>query len=221
MKKITLKKSEETRTRILEAALTLFRQRGFEQTTMREVAQAAGVAVGAAYYYFESKDAIVLAFYERTQAEMLPSIAEALDHAKTLESRLRTVISHKLEYFHPNRRLLAALSAHVDPEHPLSPFSRQASSIREADIALFERAATDSGVKLPPTVRPYLARLLWMYQMGIILFWVYDNSPGQRRTELLYEKTLKMLLFTLKIAGLPLLRPLHRIAGELLAVIYE
>jgi len=220
MKNTKLKKSEETRARILDAALTLFRERGFEQATMREVAQAAGVAVGAAYYYFDSKDAIVLAFYERAQAEMLPSIADALDRVKTLESRLRAVISGKFDYFAPNRRLLGALSAHTDPEHPLSPFGRQARAVREADIALFERAATDSGVKLPPSIRPYLARLLWMYQMGLILFWVYDNSPGQKRTELLYEKTLKMLVFTLKIAGVPLLRPLHRMAGELLAAIY-
>jgi hypothetical protein len=69
-------------------------------------------------------------------------------------------------------------------------------------------------------VAPYLARLLWLYQMGLILFWVYDKSDGQERTKLLYEKTLKMLLVTLKIAGFPLLRPLHRLASELLRVIY-
>jgi len=220
MKKTAVKKSEETRTRILDAALALFGERGFERATMREVAQAAGMAVGAAYYYFDSKDAIVLAFYERAQAEMLPEITAELDRAKTLEARLRAVISHKFAYFRPNRKLLGALSAHTDPEHPLSPFGREARPIREADIALFERAATESGVKLPPTVRPYLARLLWMYQMGLMLFWVYDRSDGQARTQLLYDKTLKMLLVTLKIAGLPLLRPLHRVAGELLEVIY-
>ncbi|MGA1982165.1 MAG: TetR family transcriptional regulator [Acidobacteriaceae bacterium] len=220
MKKATVKKSEETRKRILDAALALFRERGFERATMREVARAAGVAVGAAYYYFDSKDAIVLAFYARAQAEMLPGIAEALDRAHSLEARLRAVIERKFEYFRPNRRLLGALSAHTDPEHPLSPFGREARAIREEDIALFERVATESGVKLPGTVRPYLARLLWMYQMGLILFWVYDDSKGQRRTELLYEKTLKMLLVTLKIAEVPLLRPLHRLAGELLEVIY-
>jgi len=57
--------------------------------------------------------------------------------------------------------------------------------------------------------------------MGLILFWVYDRSPNQERTTLLYEKTLKMLLVTLKIATFPLLRPLHRLAGDLLAVIYD
>ncbi len=56
--------------------------------------------------------------------------------------------------------------------------------------------------------------------MGLILFWVYDRSEEQARTMLLYEKTLKMLVVTLKIAGVPLLRPLHRLAAELLAVVY-
>jgi AcrR family transcriptional regulator len=219
MKKTAIKKSGETRTRILDAALALFGERGFDRSTMREIAQSAGMAVGAAYYYFDSKEAIVLAFYERAQAEMSPGIADALDHARTLEARLRAVIERKFEYFRPNRRLLGALSAHADPEHPLSPFGRETRAIREGDVAMFERALTESAVKLPGTVRPYLARLLWMYQMGLILFWVYDNSAGHKRTELLYEKTLKMLLVTLRIAGIPLLRPLHRLAGELLEVI--
>jgi AcrR family transcriptional regulator len=216
-----VKKSEETRGRILEAALSVFRARGFEKATMREIATEADVAVGAAYYYFDSKEALVMAFYERSQREMQSGIVAALDRAKTLEARLRAIISKKFEYFAPNRRLLSALTAHTDPEHPLSPFSKETAAIREEDIACFERAVADSGVKLPPSVSPYLGRLLWMYQMGLILFWVYDKSPAQAKTMTLYEKTLKMLLVTLKIAGIPLLRPLHRIAGELLAIVYE
>ncbi len=215
-----IKKSEETRTRILEAALAVFRERGFERATMREIATAAGVAVGAAYYYFESKDAIVMAFYERSQGEMRPQIEARLEECKTLESRLRAVISTKFECFGPNRKLLGALSVHSDPEHPLSPFSKETSGIREQDIGSFARAVADSGVKLPASIEPYLPRLLWMYQMGLILFWVYDRSEEQRRTMVLYEKTLKMLLVALKLAGIPLLRPLHRLAAELLEVVY-
>ena len=215
-----IKKSEETRTRILGAALAVFRERGFERSTMREIATAAEVAVGAAYYYFESKDAIVMAFYERSQNQMRPQIEALLDKSKTLEARLRAIISTKFECFGPNRKLLGALSAHADPEHPLSPFSSETKTIREQDIAFFSRAVADSAVKLPSNIKPYLPRLLWMYQMGLILFWVYDRSENQKRTTLLYEKTLKMILVTLKLAGIPLLRPLHRLAGELLEVVY-
>jgi len=187
---------------------------------MREIAGAAKVATGAAYYYFESKDAIVMAFYERSTHEMATVIEARLESSRTLEARLRGSIEAKFEEFAPNRKLLGALTAHTDPEHPLSPFSKETAAIRERDIGYFERAVRDSQVKLPPSVSPYLPRLLWMYQMGLILFWVYDKSPEQKRTQLLFDKTLKMLLVTLRIAGIPLLRPLHRLAGELLEVVY-
>ncbi len=219
--KETGKKSEETRARILKAALAVFRERGFERATMREIAEAAEVATGAAYYYFDSKDALVMAFYDQAQAEMRADIEAKMTRAKTLESRLKTIIGEKLEYFAPNRKLLGALTAHTDPEHPLSPFSVETRRIREEDLAFFEAAVRDSGVKLPKEVAPYLPRLLWMYQMGLILFWVYDRSKDQRRTEALFGQTLKMLVWTLKIAQVPLLRPLHKMAGELLRVVYE
>jgi AcrR family transcriptional regulator len=220
MAKSISKKSEETRNRILEAALFTFRERGFEEATMREIATSAGVAVGAAYYYFASKDAIVMAFYQRAQQEMRPLLEEALDVSRTLEVRLQTILKSKFDYFRPNRKLLGALSAHIDPAHPLSPFSQQTETIRLQDIAFFQRAMEDSKVNLPANIRPYLPRLLWLYQMGILLFWVYDHSPQQQRTDILFDRTLKMLLVTLRLASLPILRPLHRLAAELLDVIY-
>jgi AcrR family transcriptional regulator len=111
-KKALLPKSEATRARILESALTTFRERGFENATMREIAAAAGVALGASYYYFDSKDAIVMAFYQRAQQEMAPALDTILSEAKTLEARLRGLIGHKFQYFYANRALLGALSAH-------------------------------------------------------------------------------------------------------------
>jgi AcrR family transcriptional regulator len=213
-------KSEETRARILKAALTVFRERGFERATMREIAAEAEVAVGAAYYYFESKEAIVMAFYERAQQEMKLDLEAMLDRSRTLELRLRGIITEKFNYFGPDRKLLGALSAHVDPQHPLSPFSRETAAVREEDISFFQRAVAESKVKLPPGIRPYLARLLWLYQMGLMLFWVYDRSEGQAKTQFLFDKTLKMLLVVLRLAGIPLLRPLHRLAGEILQAVY-
>ncbi len=221
MKRVAGKKSEETRTRILESALAVFRERGFEAATMREIALRAEVATGAAYYYFDSKDAIVLAFYDRAQLEMVPAISAQLDDCTSLEARLRAVISHKFSYFQPNRDLLAALTAHTNPRHPLSPFSLQNGPIRDADVGLFARAATESGVKLPARIRPHLPHLLWLYQMGLILYWVYDDSAGQRRTQLLLDKTLQMLLLVLRFANLPILLPMHRLAADLLEAVYS
>jgi AcrR family transcriptional regulator len=214
------KKSEETRKRILAAALKVFRERGFEAATMREIAAEAGVAVGAAYYYFDAKDALVMAFYEQAQEEMAPALEETMGRSKTLEQRLRGIIGQKLAYFAPNRTLVSALTGHIDPGHPLSPFSRETAPIRERDLAFFGRAVAESKLRLPATILPYLPRLLWLYQMGLVLFWVYDRSPKQERTEMLFDKTLKMMLLAIKLAGLAPLRPMLKPAGELLRAIY-
>lgn len=187
---------------------------------MREIAAAAGVAVGAAYYYFDSKDALVMAFYEQAQDEMAPELDRILSASRTIEQRLRGIIEQKLTYFAPNRALVSALTAHIDPVHPLSPFSAATALIRNRDIAFFQQAVDESKPRLPASILPYLPRLLWLYQMGLVLFWVYDRSPNQERTTMLFDKTLKMMLIGFKLAELPPLRPLFRPAGELLRMIY-
>src|ERR1700740_314025 len=65
------RRGEQTRAQILETALALFRDHGYEGTTMRAIARAAGVAVGNAYYYFRSKEALIQEFYRRTHREHL------------------------------------------------------------------------------------------------------------------------------------------------------
>lgn len=214
------KKSEETRTRILEAALALFRRRGFVPTTMRDIAKEAGVALGAAYYYFDSKDALVTAFYVRANSDLTPLAETALTTANTLEDRLRALISVKFEYFAPNRGLMASLSSHIDPQNPLSPFSSQSRAIREQDIALFARTLEGSKVRVPDDLKHHLPQLLWLYQMGLLLFWVYDGSPRQRKTMQLFEKTVSIVSSLIKLSGFALLRPVRKIVTDLLETIY-
>ena len=203
-------KSDVTRARILDAAVSLFRRQGFDATTMREIATEAGVAIGAAYYYFESKNAIVLAFYDRSRLDMAPRLEEALASSRDLRSRLSSLIQIKLGYFLPNRDILAALAGRTDPADPLSPFSEQTRSIREADIEVFARAIAESRTKVARDLAEHLPRLLWLYQMGIILFWIYDRSPEQRRTHQLLESSLDLISGLIKSSSLPLIASFRR-----------
>jgi AcrR family transcriptional regulator len=211
-------KTEDTRSRILNAALELFRERGFAETTMREIAVRAGVATGAAYYYFASKDAIVMAFYQRAMEDMREELEEVLEGSKDLRRRLTGLIEAKLKYFEPSRRLLAALAGHVDPATPLSPFSEATREIREQDAATFARAIEGGNVRVPEDLRAALPRILWMYQMGLILFWIHDASPEQRRTLALVEKSVALVVRLLRLSSLPLMRPLRKQVLALYAV---
>ncbi|HLJ47276.1 MAG TPA: TetR family transcriptional regulator [Bryobacteraceae bacterium] len=214
-------KSDETRARILNTALDLFRRQGFEGTTMRQIAAAAGLAAGAAYYYFDSKDAIVLAFYDQAQREMEPLLEQALEAATDLRQRIQSVIAVKLRYFEPSRQLLSALSVHTNPAHPLSPFNDVNRPIRDKDMDFFDRALTLSNVRDTEDLRPHLPRLLWLYQMGLILFWVFDRSDSQAKTQALLDKSVRLVARLIKLSGLPPMRPLRRIAVDLVQTVVE
>ena len=171
-------KAEETGRRILDSALELFRQEGFDTATMRDVARKAGVATGAAYYYYPSKDAIVMDFYRRACEEMQPRLQAALEPPASLEIKLRELIRVKLDYFGPDRGILRALLRNgADPKHPLSPFSPQTREIREIDIAWFRRILVDCGMRIPRDIEPHLPGVLWFLQMGVIFFWAHEVRP--------------------------------------------
>ena len=213
-------RAEDTRRKIYEAALKLFREKGFEQTTMRDIAAKANVALGAAYYYFASKEAIVLAFYQEMQEDSHEAILEALHGRKKLKDRIRYVLEKRLELLAPNRKFCDALFKHApDAADPLSPFSAETRPIRERAIEHLRAAFVGGDVKVPADLEPHLPYLLWLYQMAIVLFWLYDRSPRQERTQKLMDKSLSLLINVLRLSGLPLMKPLRKAARELVEAV--
>jgi AcrR family transcriptional regulator len=213
-------KAEETRERILDAALRLFRERGFDETTMRDIATEADVATGAAYYYFRSKEELVMAFYARTAEEARDIVPKLLDKSSDLKKRLRALIDLKLRQFADDRRLLLALvRIGIDPTHSLSPFGKETAPMRDESIDSFRLAIEGSKTKIARDLQKELPQILWLYQMGVILFWIFDNSPGQLKTEKLLDGTLDIIVRLIQISSLHLMGPLRkRLLGVVRAV---
>lgn len=209
-------RAEDTRKRIHEAAMELFREKGFEETTMRDIAAKAGVALGGTYYYYSSKDAIVLAFYREMQEASTALVTAGLADKKKLKERIRAVLDQRLKLLAPNRKFCAALFRHApDGADPLSPFSEETRLIRDAAVEQMRVALEGGEVKIPADLKPRLPYLLWLYQMALIMFWLYDRSAGQERTGKLMEKSLGLLVNLLRISSLPLMKPLRKAALEL------
>src|SRR5439155_17966334 len=163
-------KAEDTRRRILAAALDLFQEHGFAETTMRDIARRAGVATGAAYYYLSSKEAIVMAFYWQTHEEMNQISRGPLREVRDLRGRLRALIDLKLQQFRPYREFLGALFRSAgDPSSPLSPFGEGTREIREQSIEHFREAIVGYDARITAGLAPHLHLLLWLYQLGVIL----------------------------------------------------
>jgi AcrR family transcriptional regulator len=209
-------KAEDTRRRILAAALDLFRERGFAETTMRDIARKADVATGAAYYYFPSKEAIVMAFYWQTHEEMDQVARGPLREVRDLRGRLRALIELKLQQFGPYREFLGALFRSAgDPSSPLSPFGEETREIREQSIQHFREAIGGSDTRIPADLALHLPMLLWLYQMGVILFWIHDRSPRQIRTQRLLDHSLDLIVRAIQISRFPLFAPIRKAAVRL------
>jgi AcrR family transcriptional regulator len=206
-------KRAATRERLLEVALSLFRRRGFDHTSMREVASAAGLSVGAAYYHFPSKEAIVLAYYQRLQDEHAVRARAAMAAAPDGGGRIAAVLLTKLDVCQRDRKLLGALFRSLaDPDDPLSLFGEGTRHLRDQSTAIFAEAL--AGEPLPPELRPLAARALWVAHLGILLGFLHDRSRGEQRTRRLAEVTAD--LFALAIPLAPVFRGrLLEIAGDL------
>lgn len=210
------RKSEETRARILEAALALFLERGYQETTMRAIADRAGVAVGNAYYYFASKEHLIQAFYARTHVEHVAASRDVLANAKSFTDRLRGLMHTKIDTIEPYHQFAGILfRTAADPQSPLHPLSPESAPVRNEAIAIFAEALDGSTARIPSDLRAELPRLLWLYHMGIVLFWIHDSSPGRRRTRRLVDGTVSIVASLVGLSGNPLLRPLRKRALRL------
>jgi AcrR family transcriptional regulator len=207
------RKSNETRQQIFETALELFRRKGFERTTMRDVARAAKLSLGASYYYFPSKEAIVMAYYDYVQRQHRRRAEAELPKAKTLRERLTIAFDTKLEILRNDRDLLTALFRYGgDRDHPLSWFGPATRAQREESMAVFSAALANE--KLPRDVRELAPVVLWILHMGIILFFVYDSSAHERRTRKLMDDALDLTVQVLGMVSNPLLQPLLKPTRE-------
>jgi AcrR family transcriptional regulator len=198
----------QSRANILETALRLFRERGFEETTMRDIASASGLSLGAAYHYFPSKEALVFAYYDHLQERHAEEARLALAGLTDLRSRLRAVIAAKLDLLQDDRRLMRAILQTMFGANPaLGVFSPETRRIREQSMAILEDALVCPEV--PEEARPLFTRALWLLLLGYLLYFVEDTSEGQQKTRTLVNGSLDMIANMAPMLGSPMLAPMR------------
>lgn len=216
-KSAVTQKGDQTKALILETALEMFHDRGYEQTTMRAIAEKAGLSLGNAYYYFRSKEHLIQAFYHRTHELHVAASIEALEKEQTLKGRLLTLMRLKLETINPYHEFAGELfKTAANPKSPLNPFSDESDPVRQESIQLFARVLDGSKVRIPKDLRAELPYLLWVYHMGIILFWIHDGSTKHRRTYQLVDHTVELVDKLISLASNPFMRPLRKQALRLI-----
>lgn len=209
-------KAQKTRELILKAALEQFRDKGYGRTTMRDIAKQAGVSVGNAYYYFQSKEEMILEVFVRSQRDAEIRNQETCRRTRSFKTRFLDLQFHRLDLLSEHRELFVVLTqAGIHPDHPLSPFSAEMAALRNDATALIGEAVEGSDLKVSGTLRPYLPRLLWLFNLAVILFWSLDGSREQKNTRNLLELSLKLMVPLFGLTLLPLAGMFNRMVIEL------
>lgn len=189
--------------------MRLFQERGYDRTTMRAIAQEAGVSVGNAYYYFAGKEHLIQGFYDRLAAEHREAVRDILARETSLEARLAGVLRTWLDVAKPYHEFAVQFFKNAaDPDSPLSPFSAESEPARLQAIAVHREVLAGSKAKVPEELREVLPELMWLSQMGLVMYWIYDRTEGRERSYRLAGRGARLTARGVALARFRILRPL-------------
>ena len=177
--------------RLYATAMRLIAQRGYEATTLRDIATEAGVSVGLLYRYFPSKQAVVIALYDELSAEYARHAAGM--PAGRWRDRFIFALTTSLDVLKPHQMALRALTPVLvgDPDEGIFSASTAFSRLRVQRV--FEEAVTEASDAPKQPLAEALGRLLYLVHLAVLLWWLLDKSSHQRATSALVTLTQQLL----------------------------
>jgi len=147
---LAVKRNSDKYHQILTAAIKVFAERGFSQSTISQIAQEAGVADGTIYLYFKNKDDILVQFYERMTEHVSIRFWEAVQQGQTALEKLHNLIHAHLELFQkePNGAIVYQGETHLQwrlVQEPTRQMSKMYRDVISKIVALGQDEGTIRG----------------------------------------------------------------------------
>lgn len=185
----------ETRQRILEAAIGLFQRDGWDNTTTRAIALAAGIATGTLFNYFPTKEAIAATLIGEAFERSAEKLGAGPWDGNSLEADLFTLVWSGLASLREFRTFLGPACEAI-----FSPLARGSSShagdaIRVVHLETVQHITAAHGSAEPLSVLS--AQLYWSLYLGTVAFWATDDSPNQEDSLALLDRSLGLFVKTL------------------------
>lgn len=186
--RVTEETKQATRQAILDAAVKLFRSKGFEETTTRDLTREARIAVGTLFNYFPTKEAIVTQLVSDALAAGDAKYQKRRRNGATLQEDLFLLVATGLRSLKPLRTILKpALDAGFSPA---ASTDRAAASARGDHLDAVSSLLVEHGMAEPPTAAQL--QIYWMLYVGVLSFWSADDSPKQEDTLAMLDQTVDM-----------------------------
>jgi AcrR family transcriptional regulator len=128
-------RSKQTKEKIVQAAIRLFQERGYEKTTSNDIATEAGVSVGSFYVYFTDKRQLLLTIFDRLADELYKNIFAGFKPEYLFDSDLR-------------RRIRQAIANTIADKQKHSGLHRVVAELllKDADFAARHRAVMQRSI---------------------------------------------------------------------------
>lgn len=186
---------------VLDAALALWSEKGYANSTLRELSRRLGIGISRLYEQFPSKEHLVFFLYRQLNQQALEKFqAGQEDSEHDLNAGFRLFLQSKLTVLEPHREAMIAIFREaIDPNSTLSPLSGEAADVREANLDVLKGLLRKSGVEEEENIERF-SRLAWMLHLVVILYWLHDRSEDLGNTKQVVDKAAELSSF------LPLLK---------------
>jgi AcrR family transcriptional regulator len=192
---------EKTKQQILHAALELFREKGLNGTTTRQISRRAGIAEGTLFNYFKTKEDLALYFFQKETKDLIEWFhASARLNKARLPEKLFAIIHKQLEYIEPYEDFIGAVFFRsLQPSSRLSPLSLESQELRVRYLQFIRGilAEAEEAEEIPP-VGDLGAYAVGLFYIGIVMYWLHDPSKGKQKTLALIDRSLKLATRVLK-----------------------
>ena len=190
--------------RLYETAMRMIAERGYEATTLRDIAREANVSVGLLYRYFPGKQAVILALYDDLSGDFVRQAASM--EAGRWRDRFLFALTTSVRVLQPHRTALRALIPVLIGDPDKGVFSERTSFSRRRVQQVFENAVSGAVDSPKGPLAGALGRLLYLAHLGVLLWWLLDRTPGQRATDALIGLTGQVLPSAALALRLPRIR---------------
>lgn len=180
--KRTKEEAEKTKQDILEAALQVFSQQGYQAARLQDIAKAAGVTRGAVYHHFEGKADLYRTLLDEASAEGSGVLDAAIAEGGNLREIMARVLTYSLAYMEENRRLRQVFELSLnkignDPEleEIRSQRVEQSDQLIQATASIMAQGILRGELRddLDPTM---VARAFIAYQTGVAMLWLNNRQ---------------------------------------------
>jgi TetR/AcrR family transcriptional regulator of autoinduction and epiphytic fitness len=213
--KTSKSQQEQTRRQIIRTAVDLMTEHGYDASSMKQIARAAGIGDATIYKYFPTKEKLMLGYYELCIEIVLEQTLETPGFDEFgLQERLQRLVDALLELLLADREFVA-ITRSVVGKSPLLMMrdNMPGQQALKEQVVAFIDAAEQSGEIAPCEFKNMLGGLFADYLFAVIAYWLKDESEEFSDTTQLVDLTLAILVLALKSG---VVNKLSELAGFLL-----